>query len=1263
MSSSLGRLALGVVGALIGAPFGLAAVGFSIGSAIGGFLFAPEGPTVEGPRLGDTDVTASSLGKVIPFHYGVTRSGGNVFWSGGLKEVKKEESSGGGGKGGGGGGGTQISYEYFASFATAFGRGPAEDILRMWADGKLIYDATGTGGGTSSSAPTFNFRFVEGGPDTTIDPLIAESINRRLAGLPDVNEGNGEQADYRTITDLIAEASASGDPRSAIYTSYLTTLKNNAEAGGAEIPDYGFTPAYKELCYIVFDDMPLADFGNRIPNITAEIVWTSDADVTVDDTTVELQVSEISADTTPPTSTMGVDRYSQAILIKSGTRIRRFSAAGAAETFERAATQTLTAPPEDPGDSEKTVTSTVEDILAADSNGDFFVRLSRTGDTTDPIIGKVGNSSLEIIGGATGTSSWYSFAIPTMAADAASITFAASAGQNGDTHVMLGCTAAGKLYMYDVSDSAVGVAWGDSTQSQPSFTGTGDGPMVPGGGPDGDTNTYWLADNGTHWTLYKINAKFGNNVGFFGGSSTVFDLRNTPQISVSTLDSGLVGTEAPRSLVYDDSTGNLLALFDVGGAGRIKQYDPDANGAVSDPYLQYSEDLTLSPPNQKSGMQRSSPTSSYLGYADGTDACLINTSDGTEELFSNVLVAGSASADAQVFVGNASALYTWLDGVPYRIQFAQLSRSLYATDLSTVIADICTRTGMAADEFDVSDIAGKFDVRGYTIARASTGRKSLENLLMAYFVDGIETDWTVKFTERTTTSVRTIQEDELGAVKSPTGNVALMESRQPEYDLPAEIAMIYTDQDRDYQQGSAHYRRTAQPAPVMYSKKTENVEMPLVLLEHEARDIAQRLMFLTWMSRDTSKMRLAWTHADLDPTDVIELQLKDGRTLTDRIGKATMGANFEIEATTARSGDPVYTQADLAAIGSSNVPITSIQTPAFAKMFVFDIPLIYDYHDTGRSSNRYYMAVGSDTALFSSADVYGSLDGTGYLAFNSATVDVTWGQVIGSALSAPRNLWTTDTDNEIRVSLSVDNGDVNSITIDQLLNDGNLALIWNQSTGLAEIIQFKDVVDNGDGTVTLSHLIRGRRGTDWMVDQHVTGEFFIMLTDAAVLTEVQSLSLIGTTQYFKAVSRGSLLGSAPSVSTSFSANDLKPYAPSHVARSDNGTDLTISWNRRSRVGGEWNMVGTGVETVPLNEDSESYEFFILPGTAGALDAFDPANVSTYHERRVLASPTTTITAAELGVFGYSLLDTFNCVVYQVSAQVGRGFPRVSGLAA
>ncbi|MEN0078600.1 MAG: glycoside hydrolase TIM-barrel-like domain-containing protein [Pseudomonadota bacterium] len=34
----------------------------------------------------------------------------------------------------------------------------------------------------------------------------------------------------------------------------------------------GLTPAYRDLCYIVFEDFPLEDFGNRIPNLSLEVV-------------------------------------------------------------------------------------------------------------------------------------------------------------------------------------------------------------------------------------------------------------------------------------------------------------------------------------------------------------------------------------------------------------------------------------------------------------------------------------------------------------------------------------------------------------------------------------------------------------------------------------------------------------------------------------------------------------------------------------------------------------------------------------------------------------------------------------------------------------------------------------------------------------------------------------------------------------------------------------------------------------------------------
>jgi hypothetical protein len=170
------------------------------------------------------------------------------------------------------------------------------------------------------------------------------------------------------------------------------------------------------------------------------------------------------------------------------------------------------------------------------------------------------------------------------------------------------------------------------------------------------------------------------------------------------------------------------------------------------------------------------------------------------------------------------------------------------------------------------------------------------------------------------------------------------------------------------------------------------------------------------------------------------------------------------------------------------------------------------------------------------------------------------------------------------------------------------------------------------------------------------------MTDAAMQTQTQSLALIGSTQYFKVVSRGDSLGSTLAVNTEFTGRDLKPYAPSNVARSDNGADLTVTWNRRTRIGGEWNMYGTGIETLPLNEDFEEYQFFILENVADPFSTFDPDDSSTYIDQRTLSTETTTMTAADLVTFGYTLADNFNCVVYQVSAQIGRGFPRKSALA-
>ena len=215
----MSQLAVGVAGAAIGSliPGVGTAIGWAIGSALGGLIFRPKGPQVEGPRLEDLSIQASVYGQPIPRYWGTFRAAGNLIWTDGITEESHEEKQGGGK---GGPSATYTTYTYSASFAVALGEGPIAAIRRLWADGKLIYDISDDADVEtvmSTQAVAEAFRFYTGSESQERDPLI-EAIE------------------------------------------------------GADA-----TPAYRGLCYVVFENLQLGDFANRIPNITAEILAAGEA--------------------------------------------------------------------------------------------------------------------------------------------------------------------------------------------------------------------------------------------------------------------------------------------------------------------------------------------------------------------------------------------------------------------------------------------------------------------------------------------------------------------------------------------------------------------------------------------------------------------------------------------------------------------------------------------------------------------------------------------------------------------------------------------------------------------------------------------------------------------------------------------------------------------------------------------------------------------------------------------------------------------------
>ena len=211
MSDEIGRTGLALAGAIggsiLGGPIG-ASIGLAIGTAAGYFLFPPEGKTIEGRRLDDLSVSFSSYGRPIPRIYGTMEVGGNVVWSPGLKEHRVEEELGGKGTPTV----TRVSFLYTASWRINYSVGVADAILRTWADNKLIRDFTGTG-------PVQNF-FALDGPGT---PAIRDFLG--------------------TTTQL---------------------------PGPAEQADKGIanTSAYRGTVGQEYEDHPLENYGNRIPQIS-----------------------------------------------------------------------------------------------------------------------------------------------------------------------------------------------------------------------------------------------------------------------------------------------------------------------------------------------------------------------------------------------------------------------------------------------------------------------------------------------------------------------------------------------------------------------------------------------------------------------------------------------------------------------------------------------------------------------------------------------------------------------------------------------------------------------------------------------------------------------------------------------------------------------------------------------------------------------------------------------------------------------------------
>lgn len=1144
------------IGGYFGGPIG-AQLGWMAGSLIGNAIFGgPEGPdtTREGPRLGDLTVSSSTFGSPIAIAYGTVRVAGNMIWSSGIQEIKNvvESEAAGGGKGGGGGAAegstTSITYTYRASFAMAFAEGEADDVLRIWADGKVLYDKTTASDQTKKK--DLRFRFYRGDEDQLPDSIIEAA------------EGEGN------------------------------------------------VPAHRGLVYLVFDELELADFGNRIPNITAEITFAS---------------TFVQPFTTSDVAGWQIDEV--AVDLKRN----RFytSSGGPTASILAADLRTMQQVNEGPTDdfiASLSVGFDTGNVYGNTETGNSRP-ITRWESSTLQETGEFGYSSIGLTNSAdrfgTLQSSWEGTVATLLSR----------------RHFLFTVSGFGYLGLLDAD--TMEYLWHDND------AGDSRGVIVTGPQVAHELETFaWALTCGSSPAatvkLHKITAN---------GAATyiVPPLPSPPytvgvDLSTFTLAATDVGGTAIKlkSASYDVTDDSLILFFDYDGSGGPTGMDYGiAKWNETDGIVWFTEGnhigITTEAGMQSSILEQDRVAVAFLDYI-----TIIDIRTGEVIVEEDWSVADVGQGGFQWYDSNSdSIVFSSSISAGNAIIRAYLGRGGgEGENLGSIVADLCSRSGLADADLDVAELTPT--VPGFLLGRTTTVRSAIEPLAAAYFFDGVESDYILDFKKRGRANTRTILEEEMAPLDDRTREV-ISEVRTQEVELPERFTVAYLDRDRNYQPNSAQSKRTLAPVKTMQSRHQMNQTLPIAMIAQEAKEIAEVSLFTAWRERVSYSVHVDWTHIDLDPADVVTYQLTAG-AFKARIVQAQIGGGFDIEMDSISEEAANYSSTTVAD-GGQNFPAGVPAGSSFTQAFLLDLPLLRAVDDTGGiASNLYFAAGGYGQAGWPGATMWKSSEGINYSKVSQLVTEAPWGSVL-TPPGAPADPWVTDETNTLVVAMSSGAAHLSSVSQLEMLNGANVAVVLTND-GKPEIIQFRDVTENANGSYSLTGLLRGRRGTEVYIGEHVAGNHFLLLRDnssnAWMNNSLLGLAELDVARYYRGVGFGSLFEEATTEIRTNIGRDMMPYAVVHITDTPSGGDTDLAWLRRTRFNGEW--LDT-TDEVPLNEETEEYEIDFRAVGSGTVLRTETG----------ITSPSFTYTAAmKVTDFGTPPAQA-EIDIYQISAVVGRGF--------
>jgi len=421
---------------------------------------------------------------------------------------------------------------------------------------------------------------------------------------------------------------------------------------------------------------------------------------------------------------------------------------------------------------------------------------------------------------------------------------------------------------------------------------------------------------------------------------------------------------------------------------------------------------------------------------------------------------------------------------------------------------------------------------------------------------------------------------------------------------PKTLSVAYYDPSRDYQTGVQRARRPGA------GTRDDRIDLPAALGAGAAKALAETLVQRAATEREQRTVALPATAAGIAPGALVEI---DGEGGTWRVTAAALEA-MVTTLTCVRVAPPM----PVASASPGRALPAPDRVAGATILCVADLPALGDAPLAAPRLS--VLANGTGAGWRRAALLYSLDDGASWRDGGETAAPAIIGTIASVPPPAPATLADLATGFEVDLARAdMVLGDADDAALD---HGGNLALAGG------ELLQFGRAEQIGAVRWRLSHLWRGRCGTEAAAGMQVVGDRFALLAPDAVAAIDLPVAAIGSTVRVLASGIGDPGGPVEAICMVEGAS-VRPPSPAHLQLIVVAGMPAVTWVRRSRAGFRWIDGGD----VPLAEESEAYRVTITP-------AAGESRVVTLADRACALDPGevvggTIVEVRQIGTFGES----------------------------